>query len=361
MKTSNKIVVGVVVVLIAVVLAVSLKPIQTGSVKLGVISSLTGLVVGGDNLGQGFTNGVQLAQEEYKAAGGKLDVSLISEDDGYDSKKGVLAYQKVTSVDHVDALINLSSPTIDAVVTDVVKSGLPVLQLGAESVVNKDNIFQVYPDQTAVGKLADLANNENIGHVTVVMEQIKAYEKFLGDFTKNYKGKVEVIRIPTTERDLSAQALKIKEQKPDAIVFFTGPEKGGQLIKRMNDFGYTPKKMYYDVNLYLGQIDYIKILGSLTPLEGGEALWPVVKNDESFNQRYEKRFGQKVGMLSGYGYDCFTIMIKTYNKDKTVWLKNISAYQAEGVTGKIAFDENGLRPAEYKIATVKDGKIVVGE
>jgi hypothetical protein len=83
--------------------------------KLGVIAPLTGLVENGDNLGQGFANGAILAQEEYQESGSNPKVTLAIEDDNYDSKKGMSAYQKLVSVDNVNSLINLSSPTMIAV------------------------------------------------------------------------------------------------------------------------------------------------------------------------------------------------------------------------------------------------------
>ena len=360
---NKKIVWGVVAVLIVIIVvsnaALNNKPLK-GPVKIGVISSLSGLVENGDNLGQGFANGVILAQEEYLKGNSDANFVVALEDDNYDSKKGMSAYQKLVSVDKINSLINLSSPTIDVIKSDVQSKGFPVLQLGAESQVESDNVFQMYPDQTSVKMLGDVANKEGIHSVTVVMEQVKAYEKFVSDFVQAFSGTTTIVRIPATEKEYASTALKIKQNNSDAILIFTSSKVGARVINRLNQIGYKPHKLYFDLGLQLGLNDYKELLGNTTTsLEGAEALFSISKTDPAFAARYKARFSSEPGFLSGYGYDSYNVMVLNYHSDNTLWLKNIQKYIGEGVTGKISFDGVGLRPAEFTIATLRNGELVI--
>lgn len=332
---------------------------STNAVRIGVISPLSGLVENGDNLGQSFANGFTLAQEEYEKNNG-LRIEAVIEDDGYDSKKGLSAYHKLVSIDHVDGLVNLSSPTIDVITPEVHAAGLPVLQLGAESEISEDTIFQIYPDQTSVKMIADVANQDGVKDVTVVMEQIKAYEKFLSDFQDNFHGTTHLIRIPTTQKDYNPVALKVKENNSGAVLMFASSVVGGKIFARMSTIGYKPPRIYFDLGLQLGINDYKTALGTdIGFLDGAKALYSVAKTDKDFSARYRARFGSQPGFLSGYGYDAFTIMAATYSPDRKTWLHNIQSYKAEGVTGSISFGDTGLRPPEFVVAGFQHGEFVV--
>ena len=361
MNKKTKIVLGVAIVILVLWLSRVLISgnERSNMIKIGVISPLSGLVANGDNLGQGFANGVIMAQEEYNAKHPNDMVSIVVEDDGYDSKKGASAYQKIVSVDNVDAIINLSSPTIDAVKTEAQKNGKPIIQLGAEAQVSQDNIFQMFPDQTSIKMVAEEANKDGITNVTAVVEQLQAYEKFITDFKATFKGTLQVERFPPSEKDFKQTALKLKENNPEGVLIFMTAQHGSQLVKRMKEIGYKPKNIYFDIGLQLSSKDYESSLGGLDYLNGSKALYSVPKVDQSFDARYKARFNMAPGMTSGYGFDSFNTMITTYADNSNDWINNLQKYNSEGVSGKISFDGVGLRPADFKIAVVERGKIVV--
>ena len=362
MKKYKKSIIGLVIVLVVIIIGVSFNSSnnnQGGSVNIGVITPLSGLISGGDNLGEGFANGVTLAKEEYAKAHPDKKINVFIEDDNFDSKRGASAYQKLVSIDKIDMLINLSSPTIDVISKDLHNSTMPVLQLGAESEPIADNIYQIYPDQTAVGIMGDVANTDGTKKVVIVMQQFKAYEKFVSDFTKAYKGEVEIQRISTTEKDMSSVALKIKESNPDSILVFMLAKDGAKLISKLKDFNAVPKQMYFDINLQFGLADYKAVLGNLNVLNGSKGLYSAAETTKDFQERYKSRFNQPESMLSGFGYDAYMTAVNTYDKDQSKWRSNMQNYKGEGVTGKISFDSIGMRPAQFKICEVVGGELVV--
>lgn len=362
MKKYKKSITGLVVVLIVVILGVSFGSSnnkQEASINIGIISPLSGLISGGDNLGQGFANGVVLAEEEYAKAHPDKKINVFIEDDNYDSKKGASAYQKLVSINKIDMLINLSSPTIDVISKDLHNSTMPVLQLGAESDPVSDNIYQIYPDQTSIGIMGDTANKDGVKKIVIAMQQFKAYEKFITDFTKIYKGEIEIQRISPTEKDMSSLALKVKESNPDGLLVFMQSKDAAQLINKLKDLNAVPKHMYFDINLQFGISDYKLILGNLNILNGSKALYSAAETTKDFQDRYKSRFNQPESMLSGFGYDAYMTAVQTYDKDQSKWNSNMQKYQGEGVTGKISFDSIGMRPPQFKIGEVINGELVV--
>jgi ABC-type branched-subunit amino acid transport system substrate-binding protein len=133
---------GVALILIGAGIYFIAPPEPAGTVKLGVIAGTTGQYA---SAGEGYLKGFELAREEWNAEH-ELKFDAVVEDDGFDSKKGIAAYQKLSSIDMVDAYAILSTFTIDVVKADVTVAGKPVA-LGFEQSVaaEDDTIFQVLP------------------------------------------------------------------------------------------------------------------------------------------------------------------------------------------------------------------------
>jgi len=360
MNKKIKVVIGVIIILV-VIGAIVLNANNSSAVtlKIGVIAPLSGLVVGGDNLGEGFANGLTLAHEEYTKANPNKNIEIFIENDGYDSKKGVSAYQKLTSIDKINALVNVSSPTIDAVVGSVVEADIPVIQLGAESNIAEDNIYQIYPDQTSVGLLGDLANKESVKKLLIVHPQVQAYEKFISDVDAKYDGEIMIEKFSPTEKNMTSVALKIKETNPEGLVIFMGSVEGAQLLKKLRELGYLPKHLYFDQNLQWGLKDYTEVLGTLSFINGAKGLYSTSDTTSEFKKKYQDRFGTETPSLAGLGYDSYYTMISNYDKNTDKWRNNMNKYSAKGVTGAISFSPSGLRPAEWQIAEIVNDELVI--
>jgi ABC-type branched-subunit amino acid transport system substrate-binding protein len=360
MKNYNRIILGVVIIaLFTIIVVMTNQKNNNDSIKIGLISSLTGLVFGGDNLGQGFANGFILAHEEYSKANPDKKIEIFIEDDGYDPKKGVSAYKKLISINGINALVNLSSATIDPIKDSVITDDIPVIQVFAESDVAVDNIYQIYPDQTSVGILGDLANKQNNKKVLILHPQIKAYSKFISDFDLKYNGELVIEAFGPDEKDFSTIALKAKEINADGVVVFMGAVQGGQLLKQFRNINYKPKNLYFDIGLQFGVEDYKNALGSLEFMNGSQGLYLSVDSNEDFKQKYIARFGAPVPTLAGLGYDAFYTMIENYNSDTNKWRSNMNSYTINGTTGNISFSPEGLRPAQWKISKIENGELII--
>jgi len=94
-------------------------------IHVGVILPLTGQYA---SLGESDRNAMLLAQKELGASG--ADVKLYFEDDAYDAKTAVSAYQKLKSLNHIDAVVVLSAPSIQSIAPLTNADKIPLLGLG---------------------------------------------------------------------------------------------------------------------------------------------------------------------------------------------------------------------------------------
>ena len=189
----NKYIIPGIVVLAILVIGglyfTNIKKTNPASIKLGLMLPLTGDY---SAAGQNMQRGMQLALDNYKKDHPDTSISIVIEDDAYDVKTGVTAYKKLTGIDKVDSILMLSTPVIDAIYKDVVKSGTPVIQLGVQTVgVADDNIFQFSPAAEApIGFLARYLNESVTFYskkVAVVYDNGSGQVAFFKAFQDNYK------------------------------------------------------------------------------------------------------------------------------------------------------------------------------
>ena len=81
---------------------------------------------------------------------------------------------------------------------------------------------------------------------------------------------------------------------------------------------------------------------------------------EEFKTAYKARFNTDPGFFSDLGYDAFNLLVNTYSKDGKKWIQNVKEADFTGVSGKIEFDQIGVRKPEVKIVTIQNGGIPAG-
>lgn len=108
MKT--KVIFGLLAVLVVAGLAYLAQKPHTDSIRIGVISPLTG---GAAYWGESALVGTRLAEEDLRGKG--IDISVLVEDGQLDSKLALSAAQKLVDIDHVDAMYTEFNPAVIAV------------------------------------------------------------------------------------------------------------------------------------------------------------------------------------------------------------------------------------------------------
>ncbi|MCF7864892.1 MAG: ABC transporter substrate-binding protein [Candidatus Pacebacteria bacterium] len=352
-------IIGVLIVVVAIfgILNITNQNKESKVVTLGLMLPLSGdYAVAGQN----YQKGVELALNQYKKQFPNKTIKLVVEDDGFDVKKGVSAYKKLINYDHIDALMMLSTPVIDAIHEDVVKDGIPVMQLGVQTVgISDDNILQMSPSgETPLREFAQyLEKNHTFSKVAVVYDNTGAGNSFYKAFSEGYSKDFSPFII-NTKADIRGHAIKIAAEKYDAVVILTSPENGALFVKEISTLDKTLPFFGFDAQLQTGFADYGRILGGTDKLNGAESLWLKSGNADQFKKLYAEKYNTEPGFISDFGYDILNVLMKNYSNDKTSWLNNIKKENKEGVSGPISFDNNGVRIQPIVINKVIDGKLI---
>lgn len=355
-KISKVILAAAIVIVVIATVAFNLKQ-KPGEITFGVIAGSTGAY---GVVGESFIKGAELAQEKWNAKNPKMQVKIIKEDDGFDAKKGLTAYKKLTSIDHIDGLVNMTTITIDALYDEVSKTGMPVA-LGFEQGIEakNDNIVQLWPGTVpAEAKLGEYVKSKNFKNIVVLVDNgSSAYQRFADGFKKGYSLPVQEIKISGDASDIRSNALKISNIKPDAVVLIVKPTSGALLFKELKLLSTHKYQFIFDANIQTGFTDYEKILGNTSVLDGS-IVYTVPNNyRQEFVADFKKKFGVDPAIGSETGYNAFMLLALSYDKDKSKWVTNMQKSSFDGADGKIVFDENGIRIPELKIGTIENGKL----
>ncbi len=325
--------------------------------SMGLISILSGEYAA---VGENFRNGTVLAMEQYNVSHPDAQIKLMIEDDGFTGGKAVTAYQKLVNVDKIDALINVSTASIDAIYDLVTKNGMPVAQGGEQGrVPTDDNVLGIYPDSIASERdYGAYMRGKGITEMTLVYTKIDAMIRFVDAFKQGFQGKTTDVVIDSAETDFRTHALKATSGNPKAIGIFMFPQQGAQFMKEFLKLAKNKPTIFFDTNFVSGYTDYQRIMGNLTVLDGSIVGGMKLEDTQTFKDAYKARYGTDAPFLSDIGYDSFNLLVKTYSPDKATWVANMKNADFPGVSGEIKFGPTGNRTPETKMMVIQGGKMV---
>lgn len=350
----------VIIVIVGFVLAKNNSPKSPETVTLGLMLPLTGDYAAA---GQNMQKGMELAIEEYRKDNPEADIKVVVEDDGYDAKMGVSAYNKLVNLDKVDVILMLSTPVIDAIYEDAVQRGLPIIQLGIQTTgVADDNIIQFSPAAEApIGYLADSLSNDvefSSKKVAVVYDNSSAQLSFFKTFDENYEHEFTSF-IVNSKDDLRGYATKIANENYDAVVVIESPENGALLAKEILTVDSTVPALVFDAQLQTGFADYERILGDVNKINGAKSMWFKAGKMDEVTALFKTKYGEDPGFLVDFSWDMIETAFATYSDDNIEWVSNLKKFEnSDGASGSISFDENGVRIQPMVITEIKDGKLV---
>lgn len=358
---NKKIIWGIIAVVILVGLYFSFNKkdevASNQTIKLGMMFPLTSEF---GAVAEGVKNASLLAVEDWQIIHPNTKIETFIEDDGYDAKKGLSAYNKLKSIDNVDAIFSVSTPVLDALYKIYQKDGLPVINIGTQTQgVGKDNIFQIFPDTKGqIKPLADyLQNKTNYDSVVIIHPTndtfySESYNEFIKIYTKPSK---EVVL--NSKDDSKIVATKVMSMKPQAIVILVSPAFGSVVTRDIKMLDKTGIDYFYEASLITGWTEYEKMLGDTNKLNGATTIKTISSDMTKFKAEYKAKYGVDPSIFAESGYDSTMIMLNSYNKNKTIWVNNIQNSSYVGVSGKTTFDERGIRIPEYEIVKIVNGEL----
>ena len=329
---------------------------EAKTVKIGFAAPLTG-----DNAvyGEGMKRAVELAIEEANASQEAKDAGvefvIQASDDAADPKQAVNVANALAGdagvaavVGHFNSGCSIPASPVYAEndMAMVTVSSNP--QLTAQGLQNVNRI--VAKDDAQGGFAGDLASSLGYAKVALVDDATPYGQGLAAEFKKAFEAKggqiVSEDRIQPKEVDFSALVTKMKQADPDAVYYAGAHTEGALITKQMKSAGLDVPVMGGDM-LYTPE--YIKIAGA-DNAEGdiatalGLPLEQQPKGTE-FKSKYEAKYGKAPEAYDSYAYDAARIIINAVLQVGTERAAVMEAVRTgtltDGVTGTVAFDQNG--------------------
>ncbi|MPL66512.1 Leu/Ile/Val-binding protein [bioreactor metagenome] len=341
-------------------------------IKIGGISPLTGEAA---TFGQSTKNGMELAVEEWNAAGGVLgkQVKLIVEDDKGDPAEGAAVFSKLIEQDKVVAIVG-------GITSRVALAGAPIAQAAKVPMVTPtatnekvtqvgDYIFRscfIDPFQGSVmakfavqdlgilnaGVIFDLGNDYSKG----LAETFSASLTSLGGQVLASEG------YPSGATDFKAQLTKIVQAKPEAVYIPAYYNDVGLIAKQIRELGYEGKLLGCDG---WDSSELVNIGG--TAVDGGFFTNHYSKDDtrpvvQDIVRKYSAKYGAPPDALAVLAYDGMNILldaVKRAGKTNNEAIRDaLKTADLACVGGQIRYDENRNPVKSVVIIEMKDGQQV---
>lgn len=342
---------------------------EATTIKIGIGAPLT---QGATALGQGMKRGASLAikqaNESDKAK--ELGITFVGTDgdDQGDPKTGVtVANTFASDADLIGVMGHLNSgvsiPASKIYNQNKIVQVSPASTNPALTQQGLDNVFRVCTIDSVQGPMgAESAYNEFGLKTAVVVDDSTPYgEGLAAEFAKKYQelgGKV-IFQEKTSDKDsdFNALATKIKDAAPD-VVYYGGVYNAGALLsKQMSDADVKAPLMGGDGLL---DAEFVKLAGA-EQAEGDYTTsvgLPVDKlpAGQEFIDAFKAEYpDDEIAAYDAYAYDAANIIIAatlkvaeemgadkvTTPEGRDAVIKAVAETDTEGVTGAVAFDENG--------------------
>ena len=298
-------------------------------VVIGSIQDLSGPIV---SFGKPVRDGMVMRTEQANAAGGVQGrkIKLVVEDSAYDTKKSVLAADKLIGSDKVFAVVGTlgASPALSTMQAIMDSGALHLFPLTSSRAMYepfqrlKFAAFTPYPDSTRAG-LRELIKRNNYKRVAILYQD----DEFGLDIISGTEAGLKEVGQTLVERasykrgatDFASQIAKIKAANPDLIVLAT-------IVRETIGAMAEARKIGYTGDFFGSQGSYIPA----TPKIGGKAVdglynvceVPAPYRDDPGNTKllndwmdaYKARFSAEADLGSVFGYFLMDMVIRTLDK-----------------------------------------------
>ena len=341
------------------------KVAESGPIKVGFIGPLTGDT---SSLGEVSKSAVELAVKEINDKGGirGQQVQMIYEDGQCTPTYAINAAQKLINTDKVSAIIGgLCSSETSAFVASAMKEKVPTIAYcsSAPSLSSSGKyFFRTYPSDSYQGKFAAEYAYQSGARRVAILYHISDWGTGIKDvFTKRFVelgGEVVVSEGASQEtRDYRTQLSKINDVRADYLYMSMYVEGSLAAVDQAVKLGVKSKILGTDTWSDPKFVDQVNRGVSVTYV-GSTG----VSNDEFKKKILAKTGLRDLPICAGQAYDAVTVLANAVEKVGTNPDKLQGAIRAEnfqGVSGPIAFDQNGdVTSAQYVVKRIENGKIV---
>ena len=342
------------------------------TMRIGLMAPLTGAFA---SEGEDMRRIVELLAEEVNKNGGIRGnlVEIVVQDDGSDARTAALAAQRLASSGVKYVIGTYGSAVTEASQTIYNRNKILQVATGSTAIRLSSKGFKLFfrtcPRDDEQGSVA-VATINNMGFKNVaVVHDNSAYGKGLADEIKDGLEKsnqakiVAFTAIQPNESDYNAILIRLKNINPD-LIFFTGYyAEAGTLLRQMKGMNWQVPMIGGDAT---NNTDLVKIAG-LEAVSGYHFVSPPMPSDldssqaKDFIAHYKSKYtAMPRSVWSVAAGDAFKVIvegIKAIGEDPEAiadYLHN-NFKDYEGLTGKIAFDQNGDRMGDlYRLYKVNE-------
>lgn len=361
-------------IVIAVLATMKWRPGDSATQVIGVVFPLTG---DASSYGQKGRRAIELAVDDFNARqnAGAMKVSAVFEDSKGDARDGVLAAQKLISIDKVPAIVGDALSAVTLPIAPVCESNRVVLMSPCSSAPALTGagkyIYRIWPSDLEEGKAAAAYASGHGYRRVAILHLNNDYGNGIAQiFASNFQASGGRVLITSAYEDNTsdwrAVVTPAASVAPD-VVYIAGYYQDTAAILRMaRELGL---KAQFIGATAIEDPNFLKLAGPAAegvvyPLATGYDASSKDPTTIAFVQSFEKRFGYEPGWMEAHAYDAFMLVVGPLHGAKTQitgdqvkeYLDHLGIYH--GVIGDIQFDKNGdvIQPLVYK--TVKNGQFV---
>jgi branched-chain amino acid transport system substrate-binding protein len=344
-------------------------------IKIGFLGAKTGNVA---SYGINTLKGMQLAAEEINESGGVLGkkIQIIEADNRGDRTEIANVMQKFITKDKVVAVIGDPTTGGTKVAAPIAQSNQTVLlsagAVGDGVVEIGDYIFRNTLLNSVAAPITTRYFIEDLkwSNAALVTSLNNDFSVGLSDIFReaivDFGGKIVIEEtIQDGDTDFSAQVTKVKEAKPDVIVFTGYYTEAALFMKEARRQGLEAKMVAGDGTL---SPELMKLGGDAVE---GSIVYCGFSPDqpspetEKFLKAVEKKYNEEADMFVAQGYDAVKILVAAMDKANSADPKVFKTALAEtkdfpGASGITTFQENRepIKSPVY-LLVVKDGKFIL--
>lgn len=343
---------------------------QEGTVKIGVVSTLSGP---GAALGEQARNGFLLAVEEMGGKLGGLTVEVVEVDDEQKPDVAANRARELVERENVDFVVGaifsniqaaITKPLTDAGVFVLSPNAGPSTLAGAEC---NPNFFAVsYQNDQNHEVLGAYAQEEGFSRVFLLAPNYQAGKDGLAGFKHSFEGEVSnEIYTPMGQLDFSAELAQIAADQPDAVYAFMPGGMGVNLVKQYRQAGLDgiPFLSAFTVDETTLPATQDAAVGFLS----GSDWAPNLDNEASkaFVAAYEAKYGVVPASYAMHAYDAALLIDSAITatdgnlEDKDALREALKAADFQSLRGDFAFGPNHFPVQDFylvEVAQRDDGK-----
>ena len=289
------------------------KDSSSSPVKIGATLALSGKLA---FIGKEERDGLILAVDEVNENGGVYGrrLEILFEDNIGDTKTAVTGVNKLLNLDRVDVIFSAFTHVTQAVKDLVARQDKTLIYASSLGSIAKSNprFFRDYFDAgqsgEAIGQAIIEADSKKVAILTEINDACEDYEKHLLELVQAKQVQVtkRVAYLPG-ETEFQPLLLKIRQSKPDGIVFCTWRDTD-IVMKQLDQLGMIDIPIYHFIAPFLPHANTAKLRALYEKNNLISSWYGFVESTNEpkqleFIKKFEKRFNRKPRPDAAFAYD----------------------------------------------------------